>query len=283
MATKKSAASTRKTTKKPASSAKKTTTKVTTVKASTAPAKVTAPAARVSKTSRFKLSRAPLLAGSVAEFIGTFMLAAIVIITSGQPLFIMFALIAILLVVGGVSGGHFNPAITIGALATRRISLARAASYIAAQVLGGLMALVILNGFISAAPEVSQQAQAFGQAAPSLFTPQDIAKGKEWVVLAAELLGTVLFAFGVATAMRKGSEVSRALTIAGSLYVGLFIASTAASYVGTSSVLNPAVAASLQIFKQFELWPVMVYAITPLVGGVLGFALSDLLKEESES
>lgn len=281
MATKKSAASTRKTTKKPASSAKKTTTKVTTVKASTAPAKTSA--ARVSTASRFKLSRAPLLAGSVAEFIGTFMLAAVVVITSGQPLFIMFAFIAIILVVGGISGGHFNPAVTIGALATRRITLARAASYIAAQVLGGLMALVVLNGFISAAPEVSQQAQAFGQTAPTLFTPQEIAKGKEWVVLAAELLGTVLFTLGVATAMRKASEVTRALTIAGSLYVGLFIASTAASYVGTSAVLNPAVAASLQIFKQFELWPIMVYAITPLVGGVLGFALSDLLKEESEN
>ncbi len=276
MATKKTAASTRKTTKKPASSAKKTTTKVTTVKASAAPA-------RVSKTTRFTLSRAPLLAGSVAEFLGTFMLAAVVVITSGQPLFIMFALLAILLVVGGVSGGHFNPAITIGALATRRITLARAAAYIGAQVLGGLLALVVLNGFISAAPEVSQQAQAFGQAAPSLFSPQAITKGKEWVVLAAELLGAVLFTFGVATAMRKKSEVTRAITVAGSLYVALFIASTAASYVGTSAVLNPAVATALQIFKQFELWPVMVYAITPLVGGVLGFALSDLLKDESEN
>lgn len=276
MATKKAAASARKTTKKPASSAKKVT-KVTTVKASTASA------ATRTKSTRFKLSRAPLLAGSVAEFIGTFLLAAIVVITSGQPLFIMFALLAILLVVGGVSGGHFNPAITIGALATRRITLARAGAYIGAQVLGALLALVVLNGFISAAPETSQQAAAYGQNSPVLFTPQAIAKGKEWIVLAAELLGTVILTFGVANAWRKRSEVTRAAAVAGSLYVALFIASTAASYVGTSAILNPAVAASLQVFKSVELWQIMVYAVTPLVGGVLGFALSDLIRSEDDS
>ncbi len=270
MATKKTAASTRKTTKKPATSVKKTT-KVTTVKA-------TSSAATAGKSTRFTLTRSPLLASSLAELIGVFLLASVVIITSGQPLFIMFALISILLILGGTTGAHLNPVLTIGALATRRVSLARAASYIGAQVLGGLLALVVLNGFISAAPEVTQQAQQLGQTAPSLFTPQAITEGKEWVVLAAELLGAVIFSFGAAAAWRSRNAVVRTATVGGSIYVALFIASTAASYVGTSAILNPAVAASLQVFKQIELWPVIIYAVTPLVGGVLGFALNDLLR-----
>jgi len=273
MATKKPAASTRKTVKKPAPSVKKTATKVTTVKA--------APAVATARTSRFKFSRAPLLAASVAEFIGTFLLAAIILAASGQPLFVLFAVLAIVLVLGGVSGAHLNPALTIGALATRRITLVRAVSYIVAQVLGALMALVILNAFVSAAPEVSEQAQSFGQSAPTLFSAPSLADGKEWTVLSAELIGSVVLAFGVAAGLRSRSRLTHAFTYAGALYVAAMLAGTAANYVGASAILNPAVAGSLQALK-FELWPVLIYVVTPLVGAVLGFALSDLLEAENE-
>lgn len=231
---------------------------------------------------RFKFSRAPLLSASLAELIGTFLLASVVIAASGQPLFVLFAVMAVVLVVGGVSGAHLNPALTIGALATKRITLVRAASYVVAQVLGALLALVVLNAFVSAAPEVSQEAQAFGQAAPSLFSAPELAEGKEWTVLAAELLGSVILAFGVAAALRSGSAVNHALTYGGVLYVAILLAGTAANYVGASAILNPAFAASLQALS-FELWPILVYVVTPLVGGVLGFALSDLIKAESEA
>jgi aquaporin Z len=274
MATKKTAVSTKKPVKKLAPSAKKTTTKVTTVKAA-------APAVATSRSARFRFSRAPLLAASVAEFIGTFLLAGVVLAASGQPLFVLFAVLAIVLTIGGVSGAHLNPALTIGALATRRITGVRAVSYVVAQVLGALLALVVMNAFVSAAPEVSEQAQQFGQTAPSLFTAPAIAEGKEWVVLAAELLGSVILAFGVAAALRNRSDVAHAFTYAGVLYVGLLLAGTAASYVGTSAILNPALAGSLQALK-FELWPILVYVVTPIVGGVLGFALSDLVQNESD-
>lgn len=280
MATKKSAGSTaRKPAKKPAPSTKKTSTKVTTVKAT--------PAARANanvRSARFTLSRAPLIGSSVAEFIGTFLLAGIVLAASGQPLFVMFAVVAIVLVVGGVSGAHLNPALTIGALATRRITLVRAVSYIVAQVLGALMALVVLNAFISAAPEVSKQAAAFGQAAPSLFSAPELASGKEWVVLASELLGSVILAFAVAAGLRRSvaGGLNHAFTYGAGLYLAILLAGTAANYVGASAILNPAVAGSLQALK-FELWPLVIYVLAPLVGGVLGFALSDLVQNESDT
>jgi aquaporin Z len=44
---------------------------------------------------------------------------------------------------GGVSGAHFNPAVTIGMLATRRISSTSAAIYIASQLVGATLAAMI--------------------------------------------------------------------------------------------------------------------------------------------
>ena len=272
MATKKSATTAKKPAKKPASVAKKTTTKVTTVKA--APA--TAAAAR-----KFSFSRSPLLGASVAEFIGTFLLAGVILAASGQPLFVLFGLMAVVLTIGGLSGAHLNPALTVGALATRRITLVRAVCYVVAQVLGALMALVVMNAFVSAAPAVSAEAAAFGQTAPEVYKIAALAEGKEWVILAAELLGSVILAFAVAAGLRLGrGNVAHALTYAGGLYVAILVAGTGAQYVGSSAVMNPAVAASLQAL-QFELWPLMVYVLTPLVGGVLGFALNDLVAAES--
>lgn len=274
MATKKAASTAKKKStnvKKSAPVAKKTTTKVTTRSASVSP---------LSK--RFNFSRAPLLAASVAEFVGTFVLAAIVLATSGQPLFVMFGLVTVVLAVGAISGAHVNPALTVGAWATKRVDAARAVSYIVAQVLGALLALVVLNTFLDAAPAPTAEAAQYGQAAPELFKAAAIPEGKEWVVLSAELLGSVLFAFAVASAMRLRERTAAAFAVGGGLYVGLIIAGTAASYVGASSILNPAVAGSLQALS-WSLWPILVYVVTPLVGGVAGFGLHDLLNKESQA
>ena len=280
MATKKSAASTKKSVKNPVSFVKKTTTKVTTVKAISSPSV----AANTSPLRRLKVSRESLVTASVAELIGTFLLAATVIVTSGQPLFVMFALVTIVLAVGATSGAYVNPALTVGALATRRLTVKRASVYVVAQVVGALLALVVLSGFVNAAPEVSQQAAMYGQSSPELFKINPVPEGKEWLVLSAELIGTAIFAFGAAVATRKIQlePISKAFVVGGSLYLGLIIASTAAGYISGSSVLNPAVAVSVQAFAKWELWPVMIYALTPLVGGVIGYALSDLLHAEDK-
>lgn len=279
MATKKSAATTKKSAKTPAPSAKKTTTKVTTVKAASSAPVV----AKTSPLRRLRVKRESLVTASVAELIGTFLLAGTIIVTSGQPLFVMFAVVAIVLAIGAASGAYVNPALTIGALATRRIDIKRAAVYIVAQVLGALLALVVLTGFVNAAPEVSQQAAMYGQTSPELFAVNPVPEGKEWLVLSAELIGTVIFAFGAAAAARQLQPIAKAFVVGGSLYLGLIIASTAAGYVSGSVVLNPAVAVSVQAFAKWELWPVMIYALTPLVGGVIGYALSDLLHAEDKT
>lgn len=276
MATKKTASTAKKkstTKRKSAPVAKKTTTtKVTTSSVSSA--------ASVSR--RFKFSQAPLLAASVAEFVGTFLLAAIVIAVSGQPLFVLFGLATIVLAIGAMSGAHVNPALTVAAWATKRIDAARAVSYVIAQVLGAILALVVLNAFLNGAPEPSAQAAQLGQAAPELFKAAAIPEGKEWFVLGAELVGMAIFGFAVASAMRMKETLSAAFTVGGGLYLGLIVAGTATSYVSASSILNPAIAGALQAVH-WSLWPIMIYVVTPLVGAVLGFALNDLVAKESKA
>jgi aquaporin Z len=46
---------------------------------------------------------------------------------------------------GAVSGGHFNPAVTFGFLAGRRMSLAPALAYVVAQLAGAVLAAVALS------------------------------------------------------------------------------------------------------------------------------------------
>ncbi|MBP9667694.1 aquaporin [Candidatus Saccharibacteria bacterium] len=271
MATKKTASTAKKksTTKMSAPVAKKSTTTVKTVSASS----------QIGQ--KFNFSRSPLLAASVAEFIGTFIFAGSIMAVSGQPLFVLFALTAVVLTIGAMSGAHVNPLLTVGALVTKRISGVRAASYLVAQVFGAMMALVVMNAFFSAAPAITGQAAAFSQA-PSLFKAAVIPEGKEWVVLSAELLGATVFAFTVATAMRMKEKLTAAVTVGAGLYVALLLAGSGASYVGGAAIVNPAVAGALQAVK-WDLWPIMIYVLTPLVGGVLGFALNDLVTDESNA
>jgi MIP family channel proteins len=96
-----------------------------------------------------------VLRRSVAEFVGAFTLIFIgggAGIVSGSDI-VAVALangLAIGIMVsnlGHISGGHFNPAITLGFLATRRITTPLAVAYWIAQFLGAVIAAAILRGF----------------------------------------------------------------------------------------------------------------------------------------
>jgi aquaporin TIP len=91
----------------------------------------------------------------VAEFVGAFTLIFIGggagIVSGGDLVAVALAnglAIGIMVTnVGHISGGHFNPAITLGFVATKRITLRLAVVYWAAQFLGAVVAAAILRGF----------------------------------------------------------------------------------------------------------------------------------------
>ena len=54
------------------------------------------------------------------------------------------ALLAALYAVGEISGGHFNPAVTVGLIVGGRFDQRKAASYIVAQLIGAILAAVVI-------------------------------------------------------------------------------------------------------------------------------------------
>src|SRR6186713_8170 len=103
----------------------------------------------------------PILKRSVAELLGTFWLVlggcgSAVLAAKfpevgivGVSLAFGLAVVTMAYAVGHVSGGHFNPAVTLGLVAGGRASVADAVPYIVVQVLGGVLAACVLMHIVS--------------------------------------------------------------------------------------------------------------------------------------
>jgi aquaporin Z len=282
MATKKAASTTKK--KAPAKKTSSAAAKTTKTTVTTAPA--AASTSTFSGHVQASLRSVTLWRALGAELVGTFLLAGVVIAGQGQPIFVLFALAGIVLTLGAISGAHVNPAMTIGALVTRRIGWLRAIGYILAQLLGAALAYIILNAFIGGADAVSAQAAAQGSSAPTLFVAADVAKltGKEWFIFFSEFTGTAILGLAYANATRVSRDrLTGAFTIGLGIFTALMIGVSAASYVGATAILNPAVAIALHAYSWASLWPFAIYAIAPAIGGVVGFVVYDLLSGQESA
>src|SRR5881394_2228704 len=92
----------------------------------------------------------------ITEFIGTFFLVLTVGCTgigAGAgviaPLAIGAALMVMVYAGGHISGGHYNPAVTVAALVRGRIDLVDAIGYWVAQLVGGILAALIVRGVVA--------------------------------------------------------------------------------------------------------------------------------------
>ena len=276
MATKKAV-----TTKKKAPAKKITTPKVVSAAATKTTAK-TVPATAKKQTLGQHIESA-LLTKSLwralgAEFIGTFLLAAVIIAGQGQPIFVLFGLAGIVLLLGSVSGAHVNPAMTIGAWATRRIGWLRAIGYIFVQFLGAAAAYFALHAFLGGAAQPSAEQQAYGASAATLFQAKDVMAlaGKEWYIFFAEVLGTAILGFAIAAATRAKDSLTAGFSAGLGIFIALMVGITATTYVAASSIINPAIALALQAYS--GTWAYIIYGLGAVIGGVLGFIIHDLLR-----
>ena len=73
----------------------------------------------------------------LAEFLGTLLLIGTIAYV-GQPLAIGAALAVAAYFLGPISGGHFNPAVTLWASLSNKVSSNRAAMHVAAQCLAAV-------------------------------------------------------------------------------------------------------------------------------------------------
>jgi aquaporin Z len=210
---------------------------------------------------------------AVAEFVGPFALvvAGVGAIISTQSLadggnLVTVALahgLAIGLMVaalGHVSGGHFNPAVTISMLATGEIALTRAVAYIVAQVLGGTAGAGILTLIFPALGPMGRNNPAANLGLPGLGP--DVTVSGALIMEAVMTFFLVLVIFGVAVDPRGPRAIA-------SLAIGLTIAmDILAGGRLTGAAMNPARALGPAIVQQdFTNW--WIYWIGPIVGGLI--------------
>ena len=82
----------------------------------------------------------------VVEFLGT-TLFVYVILATGNALAIGATLALIMLIIGGISGGYVNPAVSIVMASAGKLPTIDLVPYCIAQILGGLVALEIYKRF----------------------------------------------------------------------------------------------------------------------------------------
>ena len=76
----------------------------------------------------------------LAEYLGAFFFILAIFSSGGNPLIIGGALAIAVYLIGGISGGHVNPAVSASMLMNNSISMEKFVGYVAAQLLGGASA-----------------------------------------------------------------------------------------------------------------------------------------------
>jgi len=206
----------------------------------------------------------------VAEFIGTFFLcfAGIAAILSNTPavgagmgivgiaLAHGLALSVAVNAFGGVSGAHFNPAVSIGLLSTGRIKLPAALSYIVVQLAGATVAALACKTIFP--PEAAMAA--------NLGIPLPAA----WVSTSTLILCEVILTFLLMTAIYGTAidERGKAVKIGG-FGIGLAVTfDILAAGAVTGASMNPARSFGPALIQgDFHLH--IFYWIAPIIGAVL--------------
>ncbi|MEI7689598.1 MAG: aquaporin [Candidatus Saccharibacteria bacterium] len=268
-------------TKKPTKTVKKTTVKKPTVAKKATVKKMTFESMIASTQKSWKAAKKPSIGSLVAEFIGTFLLVASIFAVQGQPLFVAFAIIGIALIIAGASSAHFNPIITIGAWVTRKMCSICAIGFLVAQAIGASAAFLTMSAFLEGTKTTAADIYS---SAPTMFHGASLTADKEIYILFAELLGAFIVALGVAKAMKAAKPVY-AITYGFATLIALIIAGSVAAMFLTESnatltFLNPATAFAANAIS-WNVWPIAIYIVAPIVGGIAGFALNDLLASDT--
>ena len=225
-----------------------------------------------------KIRKMPLISEAAAEFIGTFLLVVMVFSVQNQPLYIAFAMIGIVLMFGKISGAYVNPAMVAGSWITRKIKSLRAMSYILAEIFGAVVAWFTVNAFATSAYKSYSIT-----VSDYLLHAGTIASGSEWLVFFAELLGALILALGVSVAIRsKKSSIKSACAYGFAALLALIFSGWATSALlsgsyTTLSILNPALAIATSALS-WNIWPIAIFVIAPVIGGILGFGIMELIK-----
>jgi len=205
----------------------------------------------------------------IAEFIGTFFL----VLTNGctgigagagviAPLAIGAALMVMVFAGGHISGGHYNPAVTLGVLIRGRVKAADVLPYMIAQVAAAAVAAFVVVGFLRAGIAVTPIAPKIGPA------------------LAAEFLFTFALVYVVLNAATADGT-------SGNSFYGLAIGMTVmtgAFAVGDISggAFNPAVAVGISVMGISTWSNIWMYLVADFVGGAVAALVFNMINPPAQ-
>ncbi|MBP3774836.1 MAG: MIP family channel protein [Bacteroidaceae bacterium] len=222
----------------------------------------------------------------LAEMVGTFVLTLLGCGTAvslacgsdtasvvGTAIAFGLAVIAMAYTIGGISGCHINPAITVGCLISKRISAKDACGYIVFQVIGAIIAAAVLFAITSATTT---------EFAGTLTGANTTAgAGNQLAGLIVEIVLTFIFVLVVLGATSKTNGATN--NFAG-LAIGLsliLIHLVGIHYTGTS--VNPARSIGPALFEGGQaLCDLWVFIVGPLVGAVLSALVWCAINDKKE-
>lgn len=244
-----------------------------------------------------------IIGAIIAEIIGTGLVTAIAL-TLGlyNPLYMIFGYIGITAAVFKLSGAHLNPIITAGMMASRRVSAIRGVLYFIAQILGAWFAFMIVTAFYNvgiASGNIDAASTILPALTPAseLYSTAEDFGGYFWAITMLEFIGAIIIAFFYARALdyKRGVYTFAAIVGSGIFLAFLFAVIISGTYLGVQDnvfIMNPAsslmyglLPASAEGFDALmsALMPMIVtYVIFPVLGGIVGFYLSDILAKFSK-
>lgn len=198
------------------------------------------------------------------EAIGTFFLV-LAVLTTANPLAIGLTLAAMVYSAGHISGGHFNPAVSLAVWLRGKLSTLQLAYYMGAQMVGAFLAawfaFLLLNKIVYPAPAIA-------------LSP--------WMAMAMECLGTFLLCLVVLTVATTNKLHNNYIY---GFAIGLTL--TAVAYIGgphSGGAFNPAIGTGPLLFDLIKGGPaiktVYLYLIGPFCGSLLATAVYRIINEE---
>lgn len=209
-----------------------------------------------------------------SEFIGTFLLAlaivgaglmAVDLTSDGAIRLLINALVAggvlalIINAFGSISGGHFNPAVTVVAFYKKEISLKKGSQYILSQVVGGIGGVIFAN-YLFGADLVASKTNSSATS----------------VAVVSEIFSTLGLLFVIRHLINIEKLIFIPVGVALWIFTGYF-------FTPTSVVANPAMAIARTFTDSYAGIPLntaLAIVAAQLVGGLLGVLFADSLKKK---
>ncbi len=223
----------------------------------------------------------------VAEAIGTFVLVfvacGVAALTGGELVATSLAfglvIVAMAYSIGRISGCHINPAVSLGCLLTKRMSVKEFFLYVIAQIVGGFIGGVAIFGIA----KMSGLTLA-GDACNYVINSPDFNAGNVIGSLLVEIILTCIFVYVI---LNVTDEKNAGAGKKAGLIIGLTL--TLVHLVGiklTGTSVNPArslataLAAAIFNGTTDALAQIWVFIVGPLLGGALAALIYSLLHKE---